>query len=267
MTISNQEKRLQVLNMLSLIAVMAVNALAVLLPINDYQTGEISDLYPNLFTPAGITFSIWGLIYLTLILFIIYQARGLISSRVQRNKIINRIGYLFLISSLANIGWILAWHHLKIGLSFVIMLILLITLLSIYNRLERGRSLVSKQEDYFVYLPFSLYTAWITVATLANLTVLIVDLNWYGSFIPAQLWTIVMIALAVGIAVYIYLNRQDLFFNLVIIWALIGILIKRVSIAEELVVSVSLAAAIGILVIIGNIIYQKLFRDFSTSSR
>lgn len=253
-------KRLQVLNIISFIGVIVVNGLANLLPINGYQTGEVSELYPNLFTPAGITFSIWGIIYLTLAGFVLYQARGLISKKEPLLDLLKRVGYLFAISCLANIGWLIAWHYLKIKLSLLIMLVLLGSLAAIYRRLDIGKWAVSRKENWFVHLPFSLYTAWITVATLANLTVVLVDLNWYGTLIPAELWTVGLILLAVGAAVYMYTTRGDLYYNLVIIWALLGIIIKRVVIAEQLVASVVLAAGLGSLMIVGNIIYQKLKR-------
>lgn len=258
MSNSKQGKRLQVLNIISFIGVIVVNGLANLLPINGYQTGEVSELYPNLFTPAGIIFSIWGIIYLTLAGFILYQARGLISKKEPPRDLLERIGYLFAISCLANIGWLIAWHYLKIKLSLLIMFILLGFLTVIYKRLEIGRGPISRKENWLVHLPFSLYTAWITVATLANLTVVLVDVNWYGTLIPAELWTVGLILLAVGVAVYIYTTRGDFYYNLVILWALLGIIIKRVVIAEQLVVSVVLAAGLGVLVIVGNIIYQKL---------
>lgn len=252
----NQEERFQILNIISFIAVIIVNALANLLPFNGYQTGEISRMYPNLFTPAPITFSIWSLIYFTLALFVIYQAQGLISSQEAPTKLLKKVGYLFFLSSAANIGWLFAWHYLKIKLSFLIMLLLLVSLLVIYHsRLNIGMNLERRKEKVFVQLPFSLYTAWITVATFANLTVLIVDLNLYGKFIPAQLWTIALILITVFLTVYFY--RRDIYYNLVISWALLGIIIKRVFIAEELVSGVVLAAGLGILIIGGSLISIK----------
>src|SRR6056297_2062418 len=103
---------LKILNLVSLIVVLIVNFLANYLPINGYNTGELSDMYPNLFVPAGITFSIWGLIYLVLAIFVIYQFIFLNKKNDIKNTIIEKIGYLFLLSSLLNIAWILTWHYL-----------------------------------------------------------------------------------------------------------------------------------------------------------
>ena len=63
---------LSILNLLGFLATVVINALASILPINGITTGELSDLYPNLFVPAGLTFAIWGLIYVLLGIFVIY---------------------------------------------------------------------------------------------------------------------------------------------------------------------------------------------------
>ncbi|WP_027340615.1 hypothetical protein [Halonatronum saccharophilum] len=259
MSVNTNRRILQLLNLLAFILVVVINALANILPINDYTTGEVAGLYPNLFTPAPITFSIWGLIYLSLAFFTLYQLRGLLSIPDSQVDFLDRIGYLFFISSLANASWIFAWHYLKIGLSFIIMLVLLTSLILIYNRLEIGLRRVSRSEKLFVHLPFSIYTGWITVATLANLTTLLVDLNLYDNIIPAIPWTIGMIAIAVIVGRYIYIKRRDLYYNLVIVWALLGIIIKRLFIAEELIISVVIAAIIGIIIITGIVVKNFKF--------
>ncbi|MCK8827744.1 hypothetical protein MWH25_08325 [Natroniella acetigena] len=259
MSLNINRKILQVLNIFSFILVIFINALANILPLNDYTTGEVAELYPNLFTPAPITFSIWGLIYLLLAFFTLYQARGLLSIPDSQIEFLDRIDSLFFISSLANASWIFAWHYLKIGLSFLIMLVLLISLILIYNRLEIGLRRVSRAEKLFVHLPFSIYTGWITVATLANLTILLVDLNLYDTIIPATPWTIGMIAIAVIVGSYIYIKRRDFYYNLVIVWALLGIVVKRLFIAEELIISVALASIIGIIIITGILVRNFKF--------
>ncbi|WP_408954344.1 hypothetical protein [Natroniella sp. ANB-PHB2] len=260
MSVNINRKTLQILNILSFVLVIFINALANILPLNDYTTGEVAQLYPNLFTPAPITFSIWGLIYLLLASFTLYQARGLLSIPDPQVDFLDKIGYLFFISSLANASWIFAWHYLKIGLSFLIMFVLLISLILIYNQLEIGLRRVSRAEKLFVHLPFSIYTGWITVATLANLTTLLVDLNFYDTIIPAVPWTIGMIAIAVIVGSYIYIKRRDLYYNLVIVWALLGVVVKRIFIAEELIITVAIAAIIGIIIITGILV-----RDFKFS--
>lgn len=252
-----KENIVQILNIISFIAVITVNALANILPLNDYATGEVSALFPNLFTPASITFYIWILIYFLLGAFVIYQAKGLFRKKQINFDLLNKIGYLFIISSLANIGWIFAWHYLQIKLSFIIMLLLLTSLLLIYKRLEDSQQENNKIENYFVYLPFSFYTAWITVATLSNLTVLLVDIGWYGKIIPKVPWTIGMILTATVAGIYFISKQKDMSYSLVIIWALLGILIKRLFIAQEVILSIVITALIGIGIIVVKIFQNK----------
>ena len=117
------------------VAMVGVNFLANGLPINDRSTGAISDAYPNLFAPAGVTFSIWGLIYLLLAGYVAFQfGKG----NQKTEEIFDRINPLFLATSLANISWIFAWHYDYIGLSVVIMAVLLALLVRIADILRAG---------------------------------------------------------------------------------------------------------------------------------
>jgi hypothetical protein len=105
---------LQIANILAFLGTLAVNALANILPIGGRNTGEVSDLYPNLFTPAGLTFSVWSLIYALLAAFVVYQARDLFSSSGKAAEVVGRAGGFFILASLANMGWIFAWHHRRL---------------------------------------------------------------------------------------------------------------------------------------------------------
>jgi hypothetical protein len=175
---------LSILNLLGFLGTVVVNGLANALPLNNKTTGELSDLYPNLFVPAGLTFAIWGLIYVLLAIFVIYQLIPSVRRDAQKVDFVQRIGLLFFISSIANIGWIFAWHYEIVPLSLVLMLILLGYLIAIYLRLNIGKSEATKSEKYLVHLPFSVYLGWITIATIANVTALLVDINWntWGSW-------------------------------------------------------------------------------------
>lgn len=135
---------LAVLNLTGFVGTVVVNALANILPINNITTGEVSDIYQNLFTPAGLTFSIWGLIYVLLGIFAVYQILPSTRRDPQKAEFIRSIGPWFFISSLANIGWIFAWHHQNIGLSLILMLVLLGSLLAIYLRLHIGKADAAK---------------------------------------------------------------------------------------------------------------------------
>ena len=208
------------LNIIALTAVIVINALANILPINGMTTGEVAALYPNLFVPAGLTFSIWSLIYILLSGYCLYP---FISDNAKHAI---SISGLFAITCLLNCSWILAWHYLFIEVSVVIMLLLLAALCLIYIRL-RKKLPVSKREKWLVYKPFSVYLGWITAATVANITALLV----HYEFSPPspENWTIAMIIALLLIAYLINKKYRDVAYSLVVIWALLGIIIKRTA--------------------------------------
>jgi len=206
-----------------------VNALAVTLPINNKTTEQLSDQYPNLFVPAGLTFSIWGVIYILLAIFVIYGLIIAFRKDTQKLSFIENIGILFFISCLANIGWIFAWHYEILPLSLVLMLLLLGSLITIYLRLRIGKSDSTRIEKYLVHLPFSVYLGWITIATIANVTALLVDVNWNTFGLGEQFWAVAVIIVGIAIALSILFTRKDIFYCLVVDWALLGILLKRLA--------------------------------------
>jgi hypothetical protein len=220
---------LSILNLLGFLGTVVVNALATILPINNITTGELSDLYPNLFVPEGLTFAIWGLIYVLLAIFVVYQLIPSVRRDAQKADFIRRIGPLFFISCLANIGWIYAWHYKIVPLSLALMLILLGSLLAIYLRLNVGKSEAAKTEKFLVHLPFSVYLGWITIATIANVTALLVNINWNAWGLGEQFWAVAVIIVGIAIALSVLFTRKDIFYCLVVDWALLGILLKRLS--------------------------------------
>ncbi len=215
---------LKVLNVVGFIGMVAANAAASIVPINNLTTGEISDMYPNLFTPAGYVFSIWGLIYLLLLAFVIYQARDVFSAQKQDMPFVGTIGPWFFVSCLLNAGWIFAWHYLQIGLSLAIMLALLATLTVIYLRLDADRGVSPR---WWVQLPFRIYLGWITIATIANVTALLVDSGWQGFGLSPVTWTIIMIGAAVAITSAFLWLKGDWAVAAVAVWAVAGIAVER----------------------------------------
>lgn len=203
-----------------------VNFLANSLPINGRSTGDISDAYPNLFAPAGITFSIWGLIYLFLAAYLVYQFFLLRKGRV-RDLLIRKINILFIATSIANILWIFAWHYDFIGLSVFIMLALLIFLIKIADILNKEK--MSSIENLFILAPFSLYFGWITVAAIANFTVFLVSINWDGFGISSYLWTSLILFTGMVIGILRTLKDNNPVYGAVLIWAYSGILFKHIS--------------------------------------
>ncbi len=210
------------------VAMIVVNFLANALPINGVTPGEVSDSYPNLFAPAGLTFSIWGVIYLLLGLYVLYQF-GLWQKKASKDKakLLDKIGLFFIITSLANLGWIFAWHYGIIWLSALLIITILIFLIKIADTL-RVKKLLSS-ENFFLKIPFSIYFGWITVATIANITVLLVSLNWNGFGWSDQLWTILVLAVGVIIGTIRIIRDKNFFYGLVLAWAYFGIWFKHFS--------------------------------------
>lgn len=244
----NQDVVRQSANVIAFIAVVVMNTLANVLPLAGRDTGAISARFPVLFTPAGYTFSIWGVIYLALSVFVIYQA--LPAHRTHPR--LRRLGYLFVLSCVLNISWLFAWHHLLIALSLVIMIGLLVTLIMIYERLEIGKRPVDRAEMLAVRIPFSLYLGWITVATIANTTIAFYNLGWSPGGTAAALWAIVALIAAVGVGLRITLRRGDVPFNLVLVWAFVGIAVARVDTPF-----VMIAALVAATVILLALLYRQ----------
>jgi hypothetical protein len=246
---------LSILNLIGFLGIIVVNGLANALPLNNKTTGELSDQYPNLFVPAGLTFSIWGVIYILLAIFVIYGLIISVKNNTQKTAFIENIGILFFISSLANIGWIFAWHYEILPLSLVLMLVILGSLITVYLRLHIGKSDSSSSEKYLVHLPFSVYLGWITIATIANVTAVLVDINWNTFGLGEQFWAVAVIIVGIAIALSVLFTRKDIFYCLVVDWALLGILLKRLADSTP-VQSVIIISIIGMALISVGIIAQ-----------
>jgi hypothetical protein len=218
---------LKIFDLAAFLGTVTVNVLANSLPIGGRTTGELSDLYPNLFVPAPVTFSIWGLIYLLLGIFVVYQIAAPAGSRI-----VSKAGLPFLLASAANMSWIFLWHHQRVAASLLAMVVLLGSLLTIYVRLDIGRKVSSWSEKLLAQLPFSVYLGWITVATIANLTVVLVYTGWNRFGLSEQAWTVIVLVIAALIALALLFRRNDVFFALVILWAFLGILIKRLAVDQ-----------------------------------
>jgi len=243
----------QVLNVLAVIATIGINGLANALPLNGQTTGEISDRFQVYFVPAGYVFSIWGLIYLALIGFAIYQALP----AQRENPRMRRVGYLFALSCVANVAWLFLWHYEVFALTVVAMVTLLLSLIAIYLRLEIGRTRVSVAETLFVRVPFSIYLGWITVATIANVTSLLDYVNWSGWGISPEIWTIIMLIAATGIASAVALTRGDVAYMLVIVWAFAGIGVKHAGTPVVAIAAWAATAAVAVMLVVGAVRHRR----------
>ena len=213
-------KLIKVTVLLTYLGMIIVNALANILPINGISTGEISDSYPNLFAPAGLTFSIWGLIYILLGAYTIYQF-------TKKSDLINKINKYFILTSVINILWIFSWHYQLIFISVILMIILLISLIKIANIINEEK--LKYEQNIYISLPFTIYFGWITVATIANITIFLVSINWNGFGISNDIWTIIILLIGTLIGILRLFKDKRIAYAFVFIWAYIGIIIKHLN--------------------------------------
>jgi benzodiazapine receptor len=224
MLASNNSSLVRYTNIFFFVLTVLVNGLAGSTKILGGQlTSTVSDANPTLITPAGYVFSIWGIIYLLLGIFVVFQALPSQKGRDYQG----RIGWLFALSSLINIAWLFLWQYNYLSVSVLLMFALLATLILIYLRVGIGKSKASLRERLAVHLPFSVYLGWITVAAIANVAVTLVSLGWDGFGISPETWAVLVVAVALIITILMLITRKDVAFALVIIWALVGIGVKQ----------------------------------------
>lgn len=230
----------QFLVLLATLATLVVNGLANALPINGLTTGEISDSFDALFVPAGYVFSIWGVIYLGLIGYAIFQA--LPSQR--ENPRLNASAGPFLLASAANIAWIFLWHYQIFALTILVMLLLLGSLIAIYRRQRSTEGEVSSGERWLVRLPFSIYLAWVSVATIANAADVLTYFGWNNFGLPEAAWAIIMLGVGLLLSGSMTWRERDVAYDLVFIWAYVGIGVAQAEASQAVSVAAYLAAAI-----------------------
>lgn len=228
----NKSNIISILTTLAYFFMIAMNVAANALPINGITTGAISDSYLNLFAPAGITFSIWGVIYLALGAYVFYQLRYffLRHSRTKSSKFmqthLTNLNTLFILSSIANGIWILAWHYRAIGVSVLLMVILLVALILIA---ELNKSQESRALPAVAHIPFSIYFGWITVATIANVTIFLVSISWDRWEISDVVWTVFILMIGAIIGSLRLWRDCSVSYGLVLLWAYGGILFQHLS--------------------------------------
>jgi hypothetical protein len=248
-------------NLLVTIVTIIFNGLANALPLNGQSTGQISDRFQVYFVPAGYVFSIWGLIYIGWLAYAIYQ----LLPAQRDNPRLRRVGYLFVLSGVANMAWLFLWHNEYFILTVVVMFSLLLLLIAIYLRLQIGKVQVASFERWCVDIPFSVYLGWITVATIANTTALLSYLQWNGWGISPEVWTLIMLTAGVCIASAVSLTRGDIAYMLVIIWAFVGIAVKHAGVPIVATGAWVTTAFIGLMLVVGAILARRTARSHGSS--
>jgi len=237
------KKTLQIANIIMFGATVFTNYLSNTGAINNTTIGDVSDSLDSLFTPAGYAFSIWGLIYLLLFGFTVYQSRSLFT-KVDDDNFVLKTGWWFVISCIANISWLTLWLYGYFGFSILAMLLLLFSLLKIVlnNRMELWDAPISIIA--FVWWPFVIYSGWITVATIANVSAYLVSIDWDGWGISQPMWSIIMILIAGAINVIVTWVRNMREFALVGCWALAAIAVANWEIHQSIAYTAIVVAAI-----------------------
>jgi benzodiazapine receptor len=246
--------RLKWINMLAFALTVLVNGLAGSTKIlGGKSTAEISDANPTLITPAGYVFSIWGVIYILLGIFVVFQV--LPSQREKGYQ--ERIGWLFVSSSIINVAWLFLWQFEYLTASVALIFLLLATLIAIYLRLNIGRSTVSLREKLAVHLPFSVYLGWITIASIANVAVTFVSVKWDGFGISQETWALLILIIALLITLLVIATRKDAAYGLVVIWALLGIAVKQSRI-QNIVTTTEVSAVVIVIALALSILISRL---------
>ncbi|MGC9359409.1 MAG: TspO/MBR family protein [Anaerolineae bacterium] len=244
-------KALRFINILALVLLLVANSLASVTDVIGGQlTAEVSDNNPTLFTPAGYVFSIWSIIYIGLIAFAVYQAR----SSEGATRVRERIGPWFVINVILNVAWLFAWGYEVLWLSVIIMLALLASLIVIYERLQIGRvpeeaADAGKAATWSVRVPMSIYTGWISVATIANIAVLLASTGWEGGALGPRFWTVLVLLAGTVLGLLATFLRRDLAYALVVVWAFVGIAVARPE--ESLVAATAIVGALLVAIGVG----------------
>ncbi|MCM3719329.1 TspO/MBR family protein [Fictibacillus phosphorivorans] len=250
------EKLRAYMNMAALGIVILVNYLANALPINGNTTGALSEKYNVLITPSGYAFSIWGLIYTLLAIWVIYQAMP----KQINHPAFKSIGYWFVINCFFNTLWVFVWHNEQLILSLVVMIGLLLSLMMIYSRIKGV-----EDRPKFILIPFSFYLGWVSVATIVNTSIVLKYSGWDGFGVSSETWTITMLIVGMVLAFAFIFKNNDLIYPLVFVWAFIGIGIRHMGDLDSIAnTSFSLAVSLLLFIIWRTIKRTKSLRPVRT---
>lgn len=220
---------------------LTINYLSVSGQLGGLPIRALSDKYDNLFTPAPFTFSIWSVIYLLLLICLVLQFR----KSVQQDQ---RWDLLFILSCSLNAGWVVVWQYEWIGLSVVLMLALLITLAQLNKRLQ-GKA------PELLKLTFGIYLGWICIATIANITTLLVAWQLQPDLLIQQYITTALLPVALIVLSGIMYKLKNPFPALAAAWAFYGIYAKRAD--DHPVIAWAALGALATILITAIFIYRR----------
>ena len=236
--------------LIAILATLSVNILSNFFPPAGLNIGEIANtiLQDVLITPANYAFAIWGLIYLGLIAYGIYQLRP----TVHGNPTIRRVDFLLIIACFAQVAWVYLFTLRLFWLSVVAMLIILLSLIRAYLHLNIGREQVSRQRRWMAHVPFSVYLGWISVATIVNIASALYISGWDGWGISAAGWTVVMLVVGAAIGAIVAIQRADVAFTLVFIWAYVAIAMRQLDKPAIRITALVAAIVLAVMLVFGR---------------
>ncbi len=204
-------------NLILLALTLVVNGLGAFGVINGLSQKEISDMYQTLITPAPSTFSVWSVIYTLLII-------SLLVMIVKKDDdyygaAIDRITPLFWLSCVLNIIWIVLFSFLQIGLSTVFILAFAITLSLIVKQIGT----LQTKKRWLLPAAFGMYSGWLLIATVVNVAAWLVKIGWNGFGISPEIWSIIILIVAVGLTLVVVFNTKNAVIPLPIAWGYYGI--------------------------------------------
>ncbi|QCX01426.1 tryptophan-rich sensory protein [Aggregatimonas sangjinii] len=220
------KKSLSIFNLLSVVLVIVVNYISQIVEFNGVTIGEMSRRYDNLFTPAGYAFSIWGIIFLLLLAYGVYQVRKAFSTKDTSN-FIQQTGPWFILANLLNCTWVIVFAYDFTGLSVLVMLGILFSLIKIILNTDMERWDAPIGTIAFVWWPICIYSGWIAVATIANISAYLIKIGWEGGPLSEITWTFIMISVATLVNLLMVYKRNMREFALVGIWALVAIFMRH----------------------------------------
>lgn len=238
--------------LVSYIIMLVVNVLAGALPLNGITTGEISQKYESLFTPAGYTFMIWIVIYALLALYIMYLF-GVFKKFKPDPSQLSVVNFYFIILNVLNALWLFSWHYELLLLSVVILFLMLACLIII--NLNIAKLDLDEGQTLFVKTPFAIYMAWITIACIAGVATLLVSLGWNGFGISDSVWTVIVLLVAIVISVAATINLNSAAYALTILWALAGILVQQLTFYNGIYTNIIITVIIGMIAMVASIGY------------
>jgi len=252
---------LQMINVIAVIGTILFNSLVNILPLNGVNTGAVSDSYPNIFTPPGYVFGIWGVIYVLIGTFMLYQVRA----SQKGEGYLREIGLLYSLGTIFNIAWLSVFHYSYGNPSLFLftpfpIIALLLTLILTYLRLGIGMKEVTIGQKLAVHVPVSVYLGWISLAMIANVASV---LNVLVPAIPLDIqavWTAAVVLIALVITLLMLIKRRDIAYSLVVVWASVGIATKQT--VFPIVCVTALLGVIGFAIISLPLLKKKGFKSY-----